>query len=93
MNKSTGKLCPKHGGNCNSLDAYWLCDKCARAGINPCKCGSPARYFGEALMCSVYCESCDESVAIISDCVDIRQLWNDGYRGFLDDKFKNGQNR
>lgn len=31
---ATGKLCAKHGGNCNPADASWLCDECARTGIN-----------------------------------------------------------
>ena len=80
------KFCVKHGGKPSDMhpgDAGWLCDSCAREGINKCKCGGHARIFGEALMGWIYCESCDESV---SKCLcdrgeDVVSLWNRGIRG------------
>ena len=84
MSKATGKLCEKHGGDCAGQDAFWYCDKCARDRIDPCKCGSPARYFGEALMCSVFCESCDEFVMHVGDEINVRDKWNRGIRGVVD---------
>jgi len=77
----TGWFCPRHGGTLNPLDAYWGCDTCARSGIDKCKCDGHARHFGEALMGSVSCESCDESVAGVD--VDARKLWNAGVRGWV----------
>lgn len=81
MTKATGHLCAKHGGAKNGPDDFWLCDACARQGINLCSCGSPARYFGEALMCSVSCESCTEFVMLIGSSKKALQLWNEGVRG------------
>ena len=86
MTKQTGKICPKHP-NSNWADpysdAYWACDVCARKDINPCKCGSPAREFGEAMMCSVSCESesCKEHVWYVGDLLNVREAWNSGLRG------------
>lgn len=79
---ATGKLCAKHGGNCNPADAGWLCDECARTGINKCECGGHARIFGEALMVAVSCESCKQSVMRVGFGFDIKMLWNDGVRGY-----------
>lgn len=73
--------CGKHGGDLQLGDA-WLCDVCARDGIDPCSCGSPARLFGEALMSSVSCESCDQFVMGV-DVEDIRSRWNSGERGVI----------
>lgn len=78
---ATGKLCVKHGGDCNPADASWLCDECARTGINKCECGGHARAFSEAVMCGVSCESCRQSVVYIGFDRDIRELWNTGIRG------------
>ena len=78
---ATGKLCAKHGGDCNPYDAGWLCDECARTGINNCECGGHARIFGEALMVSVSCESCSKSVMRVGYDIDIKGLWNAGVRG------------
>lgn len=75
------RFCIEHGGDIQ-LDK-WLCDTCARKGIDKCKCGSHARFFGEALMFSVSCESCNEFVMGI-DIRDIRDRWNRGERGFID---------
>lgn len=83
MTKSTGVLCVKHGGTYDGYDDYWYCDACARSGINACSCGSPARYFGEALAQSVSCEACDECVLYIGTQVDIREAWNKGERGII----------
>ena len=76
------RLCENHGGTVDSRDAFFACDVCSRAGIDLCKCGSHARYFGEALMGSVSCESCDESIMVIGG--DARKLWNDGFRCVID---------
>ena len=51
--------------------------------VKPCKCGQPARYFGEALMGSVSCTACDEFVMGV-DVPDIRDRWNRGERGHVD---------
>lgn len=76
-----GKFCEKHGGDVNLGDAYWLCDTCARKDINKCKCGSHARYFGEAMLRSVTCEAnCGESLATFGSS-NVRKLWNEGLRG------------
>ncbi len=85
MNRKRSRFCTRHGGDVSPSDA-WLCDTCAREGINPCVCGSPARYFGEALMTSVKCESCDQFVMQIALKPDIRILWNQGFRGVLDEE-------
>lgn len=74
-------LCLKHGGDYAGQDAFWYCDLCARDQIDPCKCGSAARYFGEALCCTVTCESCDEFVTYVGCDVDVRDEWNKGNRG------------
>ena len=81
MTQATGRLCAKHGGDCHAGDAFWLCDVCARRDINPCPCGSPARYFGEAMMCAVSCEACDERVMYVGFDKDVRVMWNEGLRG------------
>ena len=78
------RFCPKHGWDCDPYDAFWLCDTCARKDIDPCKCGSPARYFGEAMMKSVRCESCDEGLMTICCDEDIRKQWNEGKRGLIE---------
>jgi hypothetical protein len=85
MNQPLGRFCTHHGGDVSPSDA-WLCDTCARTGINPCSCGSPARYFGEALMTSVKCESCEQFVMQIAWQPDIRILLNQGLRGVLGDE-------
>lgn len=84
MSGPTGKLCAKHGGDGNPADAYFYCDACARAGIDKCPCGGHGRYFGEALMCSVSCESCKASITKLGMKPSVRTLWNLGYRGFFD---------
>lgn len=81
MTRATGHLCARHGGAEITGEDFWLCDACARQFINPCACGAPARYFGEAMMCSVGCESCEEFVMHIGFDKDVRKLWNDGVRG------------
>ena len=83
-NMTSGACCTKHGGDYCGPDAAWYCDECARDGIDPCDCGSPARYFGEALMCSVSCESCNEFVMTIADKVNVRDRWNRGERGLVE---------
>lgn len=78
---ASGCFCAKHGGNL-SIGDVWLCDICARQGIDVCSCGSPARVFGEAMLSSVSCESCNQFVAGV-DVGDIRLRWNRGERGFI----------
>ena len=85
MNNAYGRFCTLHGGDVSRSEA-WLCDTCARQGINPCSCGAPARYFGEAMMTSVSCEACDQFVMQIAWKPDIRILWNQGARGVLERK-------
>lgn len=77
----TNRLCVEHGGDVDVSDAYFACDACARSGINKCACGSFARYFGEALMSSVSCESCNEHVSHIGLGLNMREAWNSGRRG------------
>lgn len=79
---SSNRFCHKHGGDIPFGDE-WLCDTCARTGINTCSCGSPARYFGEALMGSISCESCDQFLMGV-DIPDICERWNRGERGVID---------
>lgn len=89
MSGPTGALCAKkHGGDYHGPDAGWYCDECARKGINPCSCGSPARYFGEALMCSVHCENnkCGEFLTGVGNNLNIRERWNKGERGVIEDE-------
>lgn len=81
--KATGRFCKKHGGDVEQ-GCLFLCDACARAGINPCKCGSPARAFGEAAMSSISCESCDQFLMGIW-VNHIREKWTAGERGVLPD--------
>ena len=76
MPREYGRLCKKHGGVPLGGDESWCCDTCARGGINKCKCGGHARYFGEALMSSVTCEQCGDYVAGVDINEDIRALWN-----------------
>lgn len=85
---ATGYLCIKHGGEKTNPDDFFLCDGCARDRINPCTCGSPARYFGEALMCSVSCESCDAFVMHVGLAKSVRELWNEGVRGVVENERK-----
>lgn len=79
--RATGRFREKHGGDVPFGDE-WLCDTCARRNINLCKCGNPARLFGEALFFSISCESCDEYIAGV-DVLDICDKWNQGIRGFI----------
>ena len=79
------KLCKNHGGDGDVNDAFFACDVCARSEINPCDCGSPARYFGEALMCSVSCEVCDAFLMDVGEDLNIRERWNNGERGVIGD--------
>ena len=79
--RETGVLCVKHGGEYDGPDAFWYCDQCARSGINKCECGEHARYFGEALMCSISCEKCDSFIAYVGDDFNVRDAWNNGQRG------------
>lgn len=83
MSKASGRLCTRHGGDVSPSDA-WLCDICTRNGIDPCSCGAPARYFGEAMMTSVSCEQCQQFVMQIAWKPDIRVLWNQGKRGVIE---------
>lgn len=80
----TGKLCTKHGGNYNPFDGFWICDACAREGIDKCPCGSHARYFGEAMMCAVKCEGCGASLMQIGFKPSVRDRWNQGMRGYIE---------
>lgn len=82
-----GRFCEKHGGDVSISNAYWLCDTCARDGIDKCKCGAHARYFGEAMLCSINCEdNCGESLTTINDSSsNVRKLWNEGIRGRVED--------
>jgi transposase len=64
-------------------DTKYDCDDCDGGRVKPCKCGQPARYFGEALMGSVSCTACDEFVMGV-DVPDIRDRWNRGERGHVD---------
>ena len=72
-------LCIKHGGDISS-DAFWRCDICSSEGIDKCSCGGNARYFGEALMCSVKCENCDAYLMDVGEDLNIRERWNQGER-------------
>lgn len=81
--KASGRFCTNHGGDVSVYDS-WLCDTCAREGINKCSCGSHARSFGEALMCSVSCESCKEYVMFIGMKPSVRDMWNKGLRGNIE---------
>jgi len=84
---STGRLCEQHGGDGSMHigDAFWLCDVCSTEGINKCKCGGDARYFGEAMMCSVKCPDCDEFMMTVGPTLDVRELWNNGERGVINE--------
>lgn len=82
MIKPTGILCIQHGGDYAGPDAFWYCDECARSGIKPCECGGKARYFGEALMGSVSCESCKQSLMDVGSNINIVERWNNGERGY-----------
>lgn len=80
-----GRFCEKHGGDVSIGDAYWLCDTCARDGIDRCKCGSHARYFGEAMLSSITCEAeCGETLTVIGSS-NTRKMWNEGRRGWVED--------
>ena len=78
-------LCIRHGGAL-SYGNEILCDICARDGVNRCPCGSSARRFGEALMTSVSCETCHEFVMGVDLKEDIRDYWNRGERGFIEEE-------
>lgn len=77
-------LCEKHGGNVSS-DNLFLCDECARSGINKCRCGGHARIFGEALFATIKCESCGECLSGVGwdFCKSIKDKWNSGERGIF----------
>lgn len=75
------RLCEKHGGTVDKADAFWCCDVCSTKGINKCECGGAARYFGEAMMCSISCPDCDNSLMTIGSKYDIYEMWNDGMTG------------
>lgn len=82
---SNSRNCKKHGGTLeDDYDAWWLCDGCNSKGLDPCKCGSDAAIFGEALMQSVTCKSCDEFVMCVNSDKNIRELWNSGQRGMIE---------
>jgi len=88
MSRATGKICPKHpNSNWEDRygDAFFMCDICARKDINLCKCGSHARFFAEALMCSISCESetCKEHIYHVGCELDIREAWNNELRGYI----------
>ena len=88
-------LCVKHGGSPDDMhqgDAFWLCDVCKSAGLVACRCGGKASVFGEAMMSSVSCSSCDEHVMFVGymselhkkhGVLGIREAWNAGLRGDL----------
>lgn len=78
------RLCEKHDGDgtMHPEDAFWLCDVCSTEGIDQCHCGGIARYFGEALMQSISCNKCDESLMVVGDEYDVRKMWNEGIRGY-----------
>lgn len=70
--------CEKHGGIVAKEDAFWLCRICSSEGINPCHlCGNTAHYFGEALMQSISCSVCDNSLAYVGFDKNIRHLCNE----------------
>ena len=87
------KLCVKHGGkesDFDQRDAYFMCDTCTHEGIEPCKCGSRASKFGEALMSAVSCDTCKESVYMVGYASELQKklgyanivdAWNNGVRG------------
>lgn len=77
--KASNRFCKFHGGDISDGNE-WLCDTCARQGINKCICGGHARIFGEGLASAVSCEDCDQSVGGIG--VDAKALWNSGVRGW-----------
>jgi len=82
MSKKTA-LCVKHGGkpeDFHQSDAFWYCAVCSCEGIAKCKCGGVARFFGEALMSSVSCDDCDESVGYLGFDKNAIDLWNSGIR-------------
>lgn len=79
----TGRNCVKHGGDYEGPDNYFMCDTCAREGCNKCECGGHARAFGEALFSAVSCESCKKSVSGVGYNLNIRERWNKGERGMI----------
>ena len=53
-----------------------------------CKCGSQPRFFGEARMQSIICDGCKAYVSVVQETgktVNIKQAWNKGVRGWIDD--------
>ena len=93
---STGMvlLCEKHGGNLDIGNGI-LCDTCSREGINLCKCGGVARYFGEALGFNISCDDCEEllygCLSLKREFNNVRERWNAGDRGYID--IRNEQNK
>jgi hypothetical protein len=81
------RLCEEHGGDGSMHigDAFWLCDVCSTKGIDQCHCGGAARYFGEALMCSITCPECNTFLTTVGEKYDVRQMWNDGERGIFNE--------
>jgi hypothetical protein len=88
----TGRFCEKHGGDVSEQNAFFLCDTCSREGINKCECGGHARYFGEALMKSVSCESCDAFVMHVGWDFNVVHAWNRGERGVISDRDDGSEN-
>jgi hypothetical protein len=81
MPTPTGHNCATHGGDYKGPDKYFMCDTCARAGCNKCECGGHARAFGEAMMESVSCESCEQFLMGVGYNLNIKERWNNGERG------------
>jgi hypothetical protein len=51
-----------------------------------CRCGGEVTYFGEALMGSLKCRECGDSLMVIGHAPikDIYNKWEDGHRGLLE---------
>ena len=58
----------------------------SREGLPACPCGGETRYFGEALMGSLMCLDCGESLAGEGweFVTTIRKRWKNGDRGYFE---------
>ena len=54
--------------------------------IKACQCGAQPEYFGEALMGSITCPGCGESLMGVGWNLDIRNRWNRGERGMIEEE-------
>lgn len=87
------RFCQDHGGDLPYVEKF-LCDTCAREGINRCGCGSHARLAGGKWLgkwlSGIVCERCDQVLFIFGYCDDIEDRWNEGQRGYIrlpDDRY------